>query len=264
MRKDYIKSSNNQARDPTEFIKQYWEQKWREQGEPQQSDSKIACREEYRIITSYLRLLPKNARLLDGGCGLGNWTVYFSKRGYSVLGIDIAGETIKKLQALFPDVDFLVGDIRNTGLEAKSFDCVFSWGVFEHFEEGVHPCIREAFRLLKPGGYLFVSVPYDNVRHALRSIRDHKRVDFNDKNMRFYQWRFTRKELRTELRLGGFDVLEIRQICKSQGILRSLYHEFGLHYDWFVTKGLSLLLRPFVPAWLVSHMILSIAKKPDL
>ena len=264
MRKDFIPAGSYGHGDETEFVRAFWERTWKAKGGPRRSPSNVKRREEYRIMAPFLERLPRNARLLDGGCGLGNWTVYFSKRGYSVLGMDVAGETVEKLQEIFPDVDFLVGDIRNTGLEAKSFDCVFSWGVFEHFEEGVHPCIREAFRLLKPGGYLFVSVPYDNVRHALRSIRDHKRVDFNDKNMRFYQWRFTRKELRTELRLGGFDVLEIRQICKSQGILRSLYHEFGLHYDWFVTKGLSLLLRPFVPAWLVSHMILSIAKKPDL
>jgi len=261
VRKDYITTSDYQAQGQTEFIKQYWEKIWRELGGPQRGDSKIFRREECRIMDPYLRLLPKNARLLDGGCGLGEWTVHFSMRGYSVLGMDIASDTIEKLKELFPDVDFVVGDIRNTGLESKLFDCIFSWGVFEHFEEGMQPCIREAYRLLKPCGLLFISVPYDNLRHALRSIRDHKQADFSDKKFRFYQWRFTRKELRTELCLGGFDVLSIKHICKLEGLLRCLHHEFRLHYSWFLTKGFGFILQPFVPGWLISHMILGVAQK---
>ena len=264
MKKDYITTLNDQDQDQTEFIEQYWENIWQEQGGVQKSDTRISRREEYRIMASFLRLLPENARLLDGGCGRGEWTIHFARSGYAVLGMDIVSATIESLQELFPDVDFMVGDIRNTGLESGSFDGVFSWGVFEHFEEGMQPCIREAYRLLKPGGFLFLSVPHDNLRHALRSVRDCKSADLNEDNMRFYQWRFTKKELSIELRLGGFDVLEVRRICKRQGILRSLYHEFGLHYDWFVTKGLSLVLQPFVPAWLVAHMVLGVAKKPDI
>ena len=262
MRKDYIPTSVSQACDETEFIRQYWEEIWRQQRGRKRDDNQIVRREEYRIIAPYLKLLPKNARLLDGGCGLGKWAVFFSEKGYSVVGMDLARGTIEKLQALFPDIDFLVGDIRNTGLESRSFDCMFSWGVFEHFEEGMQLCIREASRLLRPGGYLFVSVPYDNFRHALKSIHDRNVADFKDKDVRFYQWRFTRKELIMELKLGGFDVLGVKQIGKRQGIFRCLHHEFALDYDWFATKALSFLLRPFIPAWLVAHMILGVAQKP--
>lgn len=212
-------------------------------------------------MSPFLRSLPKGAMLLDAGCGLGNWTVHFAKNGYSVLGMDIARETIEKLQELFPDIEFAVGDIRNTGLDSETFDCIFSWGVFEHFEEGMQPCIQEAYRLLKPGGFLFVSVPYDNFRHTLRSIRYRRQSGFASEKIQFYQWRLTRQEMLTELTRGGFDVIGIKQIGKRQGLLRCLYHEFRLHYDWLLTKGLSVILQPFFPAWLVSHMILGIAWK---
>lgn len=42
-------------------------------------------------------------------------------------------------------------------------------------------------------------------------------------------------------------ILLFKLIHQRQGILRSLCHEFGLP-DWTLTKGLSVLLHPFVPA----------------
>jgi len=265
MRKDYMPSNAATGHDETAFIEDYWTRVWEREGGPNSLIENIPTKGEYKIMSPYLSRLPDGARLLDGGCGLGDWTVYFSRNGNPTVGLDLSRSTIDKLHSLFPDVEFVAGDIRDTGFEEASFEGYFSWGVFEHFEQGMQPCIAEAYRLLKPGGLLFISVPFDNLRHALRaSGASKKQHQANKDGMRFYQWRMTRGELRQELMLGGFDVEVVETIHKRQGILRSLHHEFGLPYEWTLTKGLSVALLPFVPSALVAHMILAVARKPLL
>ncbi len=79
---------------------------------------------------------------------------------------------------------------------------------------------------------------------------------------RFDQRRLTRGELLDELSQGGFELLEVKPFHKRQGILRSLHHEFGLDYRWFLTMGRSVALQPFVPAGFLAHMPIAVARKP--
>jgi len=263
MRKDFIKAANPEDEDEIAFVERYWTDVWDREDGPKGAYEKIPRKAEYRIMVPYIDQLSEGAKLLDGGCGLGDWTVYFSRNGHPTTGLDISRGTVAKLKSLFPDSDFAVGDIRDTGLPAESFDAYFSWGTFEHFEEGLDRCVAEAFRILKPGGYLFITVPYDNLRQSLIKAFDAKlETEPSRQSVRFYQWRLTRGELRDCMRFGGFQVLDIKQIHKRQGVLRSLHHEFGLSYEWTATKALSALLAPFLPSIIFSHMIMAIARKP--
>jgi SAM-dependent methyltransferase len=203
--------------------------------------------------------------MLDGGCGLGDWTIHFSEQGWPTLGLDISRKTVGVLNTRFPEHDFQIGDIRATGLPDEAFDAYFSWGTFEHFEAGLSPCIDEAYRVLKPGGFLFTSVPFDNLRHALRAASDwRKSAAPNKDGARFYQWRLTRGEFRDLVALSGFEVLDIKAIGKRQGVLRSLQHEFGIPYQWFLSKAMSAAIAPVIPSGLVAHMLLAVARKPKV
>lgn len=260
MRKDYIAAAEPSDHE-TEFVEKYWTTVWKQEGGPQGHIDRIPRKDEYRVMAPYMARLPKGARLLDGGCGLGDWTLYFARQGFSVAGLDLSRQTIGQLQARFPDAEFVDGDIRNTGFPDSSFDAYFSWGVFEHFESGPQDCVREAFRLLKPGGLLFVSVPLDNLRHAVRGTLAQPHSAVNNR-LRFYQWRFSRAELAQELVIGGFDVLDAQPIHKRQGVLRCLHHDFGLPYEWSLTKGLSAAIAPLIPGSVISHMVLAVARRP--
>lgn len=259
MRKDYIAAAEP-ADHETEFVEKYWTAVWEREGGPQGQLDRIPRRDEYRAMAPYMAQLPKGARVLDGGCGLGDWTLYFARQGFSVAGLDLSRQTVEQLQARFPEAEFVDGDIRRTSFPDASFDAYFSWGVFEHFESGLQDCVREAFRVVKPGGLLFVSVPLDNLRHAILGSLARPRPAGH--KLRFYQWRLTRAELARELGIGGFEVLEVLPINKRQGVLRSLHHEFGLPYEWLLTKGLSVLLAPLIPGSLIAHMVIAVARKP--
>jgi 2-polyprenyl-3-methyl-5-hydroxy-6-metoxy-1,4-benzoquinol methylase len=260
MRKDYIAAAEP-ADHETEFVEKYWTTVWENEGGPQGQLGRIPQKEEFRAMVRYLAKFPKGARILDGGCGLGDWTLYLARQGFSVAGLDLSRKTVEQLKVRFPETEFMSGDIRQTGFSDDSFDAYFSWGVFEHFESGPQDCLREAWRILKPGGLLFISVPLDNLRHAL--LGAFARPQIISSEARFYQYRFTRAELARELAIGGFDVCEVRCIHKRQGVLRSLHHELGFPYDWLLTKGLSAVIAPFVPGSFIAHMVLAVARKPE-
>ena len=261
MRKDYMNSAGSSDMDETGFVEDHWTKIWEQEGGPQGRIERIARQDEYRLMAPYIRSMSKDVRILDGGCGMGDWVLCLARKGFDITGLDLSRKTVAQLQARFPYAKFAAGDIRSTGFPDKSFDAYYSWGVFEHFEVGPGECLQEALRILKPGGTLFISVPLDNFRQSVigtfAPARPHMEGD------RFYQYRFTRSELAREISSSGFELVSFHPIHKRQGVLRVLHHEFGMPYQWLLTRGLSVLLSPLIPAWWVAHMILAVARKPS-
>lgn len=260
LRKDYLTDNSTANSDESAFVEEFWTRVWDHQGGPQSSPINLSRKDEYRVIAPYLHSLPASAKIMDGGCGLGEWVMALTKKGYDMVGMDISRRTVEQLCSIFPESGFVHGDIRKTEYPEASFDAYYSWGVFEHFEAGPGDCIREAWRILKPGGLLFISVPLDNLRQsvigAFAAARPHAPED------RFYQYRFTRSELAREITLNGFELVSLHPIHKRQGVLRALHHELGMPYRWLLTRGLSVVLAPFVPGWWIAHMMLAVARKP--
>lgn len=264
MRKDYMAvEAATAAQNEVAFVADYWTKVWRQSGGPTAAIDRVLRQEEFRIMQRYMPRLPAGARLLDGGCGLDKWTAHFTRQGYPTVGLDLSAETIAQLRTVFPDQEFHVGDIRATGFPDGTFDGYFSWGTFEHFEDGIDGCVREAFRVLKPGGYLFVRIPFDNLRHAFAAAFASAAATQPDAlATRFYQWRFTRGELQQALTRNGFEVLETRLVAKRQGVLRFLSVNFGLHWDWKISRYLAGALAPFVWSGLIAHNVMAVARKP--
>jgi SAM-dependent methyltransferase len=264
MRRDDRPLDASEGSTEIEAIEAQWTRKWDELGGPKGDVSAIEKRmrwkEEFNILAPHLERLPKGARLLDGGCGMGEWTVYLTRRGYPTTGLDVSRKTVAHLQSLFPDMEFAVGDIRATGFPDNVFDLYFSWGTFEHFEEGFGPVVREAYRVLKPGALLLTSMPFDNLRISWNAIHAPYRLQPGAAE-RFYQWRMTRGELAHVLAKEGFAVEDVHIIGKRQGIQRMLQHTFGFNPTSTVTRGLAFALAPFIPATWIGHMVLAVARK---
>jgi SAM-dependent methyltransferase len=268
MRKDYVPVGESAGVDETDFVERYWTNVWKNHDRPPDL-SALERREEYRIIRPFLSRLPAGSRLLDGGCGLGEWTVLFAQQGFDTVGLDLSVEVVEKLNRSFPTHQFHRADIRQTGFPDQSFDGYFSWGAFEHFENGLGDCLDEAHRILRPGGWLFISIPFDNWRHILRDAGRLERWDEGfdphkgyTQAHRFYQWRLTRPELRRELELRGFGVESVTPISKLQGVGRML--QYGLpvvrkdsRAYYAIRRGLAAVL----PASFVSHMLLAVAQR---
>jgi SAM-dependent methyltransferase len=113
-----------------------------------------------RIVESVLRrelidVVPRS--ILSVGCGPAeglNWLVPFAGEGGKVVGLDAELIHARRL----PAVDFVVGRLENAPLENSSFDVVLTLDVLEHLDDDMSG-LREAVRLLKPGGLLLITVP---------------------------------------------------------------------------------------------------------
>ena len=108
------------------------------------------------------RFLKKGSRILEGGCGLGDKVLALHKAGFDSVGIDFAPRVVAAINENWPHLDVRCGDVRSIDFPDSTFDGYWSLGVIEHFWEGYSKISAEVQRVLKPGGYLFITFPMIN------------------------------------------------------------------------------------------------------
>jgi len=120
---------------------------------------------EQEPMTKYmLRYFPKNSKILDAGCGDGKFAFYLIKQGYNVQGIDFSEKKIEQAKRYAKQLGlkenlFDVGDVVKTKFEDESFDAYLARGVFHHLnKKEQRRMLREAYRLLKKNGIIFISI----------------------------------------------------------------------------------------------------------
>ena len=102
----------------------------------------------------------KDRTVLEIGVGAGTDFVQWNRAGAVAHGVDLTNEAIENtsrrlaLEGLQP-ASLRQADAANLPFPSDSFDCVYSWGVLHHAIDTTR-CVREAFRVVKPGGLLKV------------------------------------------------------------------------------------------------------------
>ncbi len=174
-------------------------------------EEEVAACSDRSITRFFLDLLPKHEEILEAGCGLGAWVIFLHERGYRIAGIDNNVEVIAQLRQWNPGLRLSAGDIVRLPLPDCSLGSYISLGVVEHFEDGAGQPLKEAFRVLKPGGLLFLTVPSNNIfrrliAHPLREIFlfFHKIIG----NKRYFaEYRYSEKEVHGMIEDAGFTVI---------------------------------------------------------
>jgi len=172
-------------------------------------DAEVEACSHRHIAKIFLDHLPQNEPILEAGCGLGAWVIFLSERGYDIAGIDSNSGAIARLKEMKPDLKVGTGDIRRLPYGDGTFGAYISLGVMEHFEDGCDEAMAEARRVLKPGGFLFFTVPMENlfrrqIAHPLRRLYLKWRQLKGD-DIHFAEYRYTPQEVRELLRGHGFE-----------------------------------------------------------
>ncbi len=106
---------------------------------------------------------PRAGSVLELGCGAGDAALLFAARGYSVTGIEISTTAVEwaleKSERRSLKAEFVVGDVTDLGhWDDETFDIVID-GHCLHciIGEDRGKVLSESYRVLKPGGLLYVS-----------------------------------------------------------------------------------------------------------
>jgi len=102
-------------------------------------------------------------RILDAGCGIGNFTGLLSQTADYVLAVDRSLENIKELKRRFetsPVVEVARLDLEHdfSHLKAKAFDTIVCLDVLEHVQDDI-ALLRKFKQIVVPNGKLLVKVP---------------------------------------------------------------------------------------------------------
>jgi len=95
-------------------------------------------------------------RLLDIGCGNGRFLQVAKSLGWDACGLDPDRNAIEAARQGGHEVT--LGSLPQTGFAESSFDIVTLSHMLEHASDP-NACLREVYRILKPGGTLWLSTP---------------------------------------------------------------------------------------------------------
>ena len=214
-----------------------------------------------RMMDRYIR---PGSTILDIGGGPGHYSIHYARQGHPVTLLDLSEENVRFAKKKARQYGVKITAVQGNALDLSrfpddSFDTVFLMGPLYHLmnEESRLQAIREAKRVLKPGGYLFCSfiLMFGGVIYGLREVPEtilwpDEQVFYDiaakGENCAFdaftFAWMTTVREakellasvpgLRTETVFGQESILSPYKYTleKSPKKIRTAFYDYALRY----------------------------------
>lgn len=218
-----------------EANERFWDEKW----EASAKSTFAAPPRHGLTVRTTRRYLPNGVRVLEGGCGLGDVVHALNKAGYAADGIDYAPKVVQAINAHWPNLHVTVGDVRHLPVEDGYYDGYWSIGVIEHFPDGFDAIAHEMRRVLRAGGYLFLSFPsFNHFRQSQAAAGKYPRsTQAAGELPDFFQFALNPANVQAHFESMGFELIEHRG---SSSLL-------GLAEDWTIVAVAQRFLDRFSP-----------------
>jgi len=130
-------------------MKETWGERYDRQGS---FTSCVKCVQAHMPFLEMVESHTTGKRLLETGIGTGTMTMYFTDRGYEVVGLDNDDRVIARAErissAFGKPLTLVKGDMRALPFEDRCFDTCYHQGVLEHFSpEEIRRILLEQLRV---------------------------------------------------------------------------------------------------------------------
>jgi 2-polyprenyl-3-methyl-5-hydroxy-6-metoxy-1,4-benzoquinol methylase len=217
-------------------------------------------------------LMPiQNRSLLELGCGLGQFSVYLSKLGGRITGVDIGESIISAARALAEvnqvDCKFEQCNILNLPFEDGSYDIILGISILHHLSQAdVISALRETSRVIKSNGIAIFVEPVENsklfsVLQNLIPLGKSGAWGYRPSILNRAEWKryinaLDDRDMTTqELSLAGSNLFSSSQI-KAYGFLSRLQRLIGPKHRSKLISLDKFLFKYFSPLHFYSQMVL--------
>ena len=198
----------------------------------------------WRKETEKVRLVEQfvtGGRILDVGCADGKFLWALDGNRWERTGVEPTPKIVDIVRARIPQVRLLTLDIFSPELPAEGFDAISFWHVLEHLHEP-KKVIRRVVDLLRPGAWLFVSVPNLNSLQAA-VFRSHWYA-FDDVPRHLFH--FSPNSLRLLLQSAGLNVRKLFSFSRMINFHCLKYSLINWSEARFRSRFPYYLLKPFL------------------
>jgi SAM-dependent methyltransferase len=194
---------------------------------------------------------------LEAGCGAGYWVAVLRRYGLMIEGIEYSRHLVELVHSANPRLPVRQENALHIDRPDNHYDTYLSIGVVEHRIEGPEPFLSEAYRVLKPGGKILISVPYFG---PLRVLKSHLSMYHRKPpDLPFFQYGFTSKEFTNFLQKAGFSIEMVKPLYPHRLLLEEIpCYRWAFNQPWghFIKKWAEWLLQ-----YKDGHMILMVGSK---
>jgi len=186
-------------------------------------------------------LLPGPAKLLDVGCGVGDNLRYIYRPDLELHGIEYSRATAAMAKRVLGDkASIQVASAHDIPFGDAEFDMAMSFEVLEHIDDD-RAAMKEIARVVKPGGYFLITLPYNAWFKSYLPLMGHYR-------------HYSRDEVRQLLTEAGFEV--VRHLPNFPRWSRYA------SYAYLTSRAYSMVLRPFGSKANAAQVRLPFSKRP--
>ncbi len=187
---------------------------------------------KHNFVKENIKKISKNNKVLDVGCGYGEYLNLYEERGAVVAGMDVDKEAIKGIK------NARYASITSIPFEDNSFDTLNCIDVLEHVDDE-DKAFSELSRVLKKDGTLIMTVPnryypisYDPINRLLMVFGKHLKIGM-------WHWGhkrlYSKKHLLSMLNKNGFQIIRYQQ--RSHFLIALFVNYIPYLMDRFVIKS---------------------------
>ncbi|QQS35707.1 MAG: class I SAM-dependent methyltransferase [Ignavibacteriales bacterium] len=182
------------------------------------------------FLSDFFTSLEKpSGTILDLGCGMQPYRKYYESRFSKIITADVENRSGKTDVMLTSEI---------LPFENEQFDLVLFTEVIEHIPDPF-TAIREVSRILKPGGTLLITWPFNYPMHEIPN--DH--------------FRYTEFQMERLLKNNEINIIRLKRRGNSWSILHTIGFQYGLNISEFLIR-IPIVGKIFIPvSWLIKKLL---------